>query len=144
MSSRQYLSRKWRGAVSLSCRWGLVVAVSLSLGAHWAFLQAVAWTGMIVSYSREASFTEALSKTFDGRHPCRMCRMIQKGRADEKKQEGQQTKPGSKQEPGLAWKSFDFDFSRETERVAASDARAEARREEPPKPRPRKRVFNFV
>ncbi len=144
MSSRRYRSHKWRIAVSRAGRWGIVVAVSLSLGAHWAFLQTVAWTGMMVSYSRDASFTEALSKTFDGQHPCCMCKMIQKGRADEKKQEGQQAKPGSKQELGLAWKFFDFDFSCETERVAASDARAEARREEPPKPRPRKSVFNFA
>ena len=144
MSSCRCLIHRWRIAVSRACRWGIVVAVCLSLGAHWAVLQTVAWTGMIVSYSRDASFTEALSKTFDGQHPCCMCKMIQKGRAEETKQEGQQAKPGSKQEPGIAWKIFDFDFSCESERVASSDETAEPRHEEPPKPRPRKSLPNFV
>jgi len=99
---------------------------------------------MIVSYSRDASFTEAFSKTFDGQHPCCMCKMIQKGRAEEKKQEGQQAKPGSKQELALAWELLEFDFSCETERVPASDSEAEIRREEPPKPRPRNWLFNFA
>lgn len=144
MNFRRHPSHKWRIAASRACRWGIVAAVCLSLGAHWAFLQTAAWTGMIVSYSRDASLTEALSKTFDGQHPCCLCKMIQKGRADDNKQAGQQAKPRSKQEPGLAWKFFDFNFFRATERVAASDAMAEARREEPPKPRPRKPVFNFA
>ena len=99
---------------------------------------------MIVSYSRDGSFTEALSKTFDGQHPCCMCKMIQKGRADEKKQESQQAKPGSKQELGLVWQFFEFNFSCEIERVATSYAKAEPRREEPPKPRPRNSPSNSV
>ncbi|MFO1476430.1 MAG: hypothetical protein U1F98_07250 [Verrucomicrobiota bacterium] len=99
---------------------------------------------MIVSYCHDGSFAEALSKTFDGQHPCCMCKMIQKGRAEEKTQEGQQAKPGSKQELGIAWKIFDFDFSCDIERVASPDDTAEPRREEPPKPRPRKSLPNFV
>ena len=63
----------------------VVLTLTLSLGAHWAILQTVAWTGMIVSYSRDATFTEALSKTFDGRHPCKLCKFVKEGQQSEKK-----------------------------------------------------------
>lgn len=115
----------------------LVLALTLSLGLHWALMQTVAWTGMIISYSRDGSFTEAVSKTFDGQHPCCLCKMIQKGQAEEKKQEGQQVKPGSKLELGLVWNSSEFDFTCEQERIPSSDSDAPSRREAPPKPRPR-------
>ena len=48
----------------------------LTLGLHWTLLQTIAWTGMIVSYSRNASLTEAVSKTFDGKHLCKMSKAI--------------------------------------------------------------------
>jgi len=109
----------------------------LSLGLHWAVLQTVAWTGMIVSYSRGASLREAVSKTFDGQHPCCLCKAIQKGRADEQKQGQGQVKPGSKLELGLLWQAPVFDFACPSEPVPAHDAHAPARRDAPPKPRPR-------
>ncbi|NOS72314.1 MAG: hypothetical protein HOP33_20615 [Verrucomicrobia bacterium] len=115
----------------------LVLALTLSLGLHWALMQTVAWTGMIISYSRDGSFTEAVSKTFDGQHPCCLCKVIQKGRAEEKKQEGQPVKPGSKLELGLVWSCSAFDFACEQERIPSFDLDAVSRREEPPKPRPR-------
>ncbi len=40
-----------------------VLVLVLSLGLHWAFLQTVAWTGMILSYSQENSLREAISMT---------------------------------------------------------------------------------
>ncbi len=99
---------------------------------------------MIVSYSRDASLSEAVSKTFDGQHPCGLCKVIQKGKAEQKQQEKQHAKPGSKQELGLVWEFTDFDFACEHERVAAADRKAAARREEPPKPRPRISRYSFV
>jgi hypothetical protein len=67
----------------------LLIALALagSIGLHWAFLQAVAWTGMIVSYSQAAPLSEAMQKTFDGRHPCKLCRQIAKEKQSEKKSE---------------------------------------------------------
>ena len=44
-------------------------ALILAVGAHWAVLQSVAWTGMVISYSQNAPLTEALQKTFDGDYP---------------------------------------------------------------------------
>lgn len=52
-------------------------------GGHWAVLQSVAWTGMIIEYSRNASLGTALSQTFSGKAPCRMCRTIEEGRQKE-------------------------------------------------------------
>ncbi len=109
----------------------------LSLGLHWAVLQTIAWTGMIVKYSRDASFTEAVSKTFDGEHPCKLCLAIEKGRADEKKQEQDQARSGAKLDPGLIWQPVAFYFDGAHARIPNFDVCAPARLEPPPKPRPR-------
>lgn len=61
------------------CRACILLALVLSLGLHWTVLQSAAWVGMIVSYSQEGSLGEALEKTFDGEHPCELCRMIDRG-----------------------------------------------------------------
>jgi len=63
----------------------LVLALSFSLGAHWAFLQVVAWAGMLISYSQTSGFIAGVSATFDGKHPCPLCLVVQKGRQDEQK-----------------------------------------------------------
>jgi hypothetical protein len=116
-------------------RFATVVVLVLSLGLHWALLQTVAWTGMMVNYSRHASFTEAVSKTFDGKHPCCLCKAIQKGRAGEKNQE--RVKPVSKLDLGPIWQGAQFDFRCAHEPIFSTDAAAAAGNNEPPKPRPR-------
>ena len=68
-----------------------VLVLVLTLGLHWALLQTVAWTGMIIAYSQEDSLSTAISKTFDGQHPCPMCKAIKQGRAEEKKQDQQKS-----------------------------------------------------
>ena len=60
----------------------VVTAVIFSIGLHWNFLQVVAWTGMLVRYSQDASLSEAVEKTFDGQHPCCMCKAIEQARAE--------------------------------------------------------------
>jgi hypothetical protein len=119
-------------------RFTTVLVLVLSLGLHWALLQTVAWTGMIISYSRDASFSEAVSKTFDGEHPCPMCKVIKKARAEEKdQQQKQQVKPGSKMDLGLVWQCTPFHFSSEREKISSPNTDASIRSYEPPKPRPR-------
>ena len=57
-----------------------------SIGAQWAVLQSAAWVGMAVSYSlKERSVTQGLSQTFDGRHPCALCKVVTKSKQTEKK-----------------------------------------------------------
>ena len=62
-----------------------LLAVLLAIGGHWLVLQSVAWTRMVIAYSRDASLAEAVGKTFDGKHPCSMCLKIQEGRRQEKR-----------------------------------------------------------
>ena len=64
------------------CRACILLALVLSLGLHWTVLQSAAWVSMIVSYSQEGSLSEALEKTFDGEHPCELCRMIDRGTSE--------------------------------------------------------------
>jgi hypothetical protein len=52
-------------------------------GGHWAVLQTVAWTGMVVEYSKGSSLVAALTKTFSGKAPCKMCTAIDAGKQKE-------------------------------------------------------------
>ena len=65
----------------------LVMALALFLGAggHWAMLQGVAWATMVKDFSKTGSLTEAVGKTFDGKHPCAMCKKLSSARASEEK-----------------------------------------------------------
>src|SRR6266478_3599670 len=72
----------------------LVITLSCSLGLHWAILQSVAWVGMAVTFSQSATLMESLEKTFDGKHPCSLCKIVVEGKKSEKKQQAQ--KPPAK------------------------------------------------
>ena len=109
----------------------------LTLGLHWAVLQSVAWAAMIVDYSRDGTFTEAVAMTFDGKHPCCLCKAIKKARAGEKQQNGEPSKSGTKLEPGLLWEAPLDLFAPAPPRAFFADASADPRRDPPPKPRPR-------
>ena len=63
----------------------LAVAVCASLGLHWAALQTVAWTQMLVKYSQHEALGVAVKKTFDGEHPCGLCLLVKRGWSEEKK-----------------------------------------------------------
>ncbi len=58
----------------------LVGAICLSLGMHWALLQGIAWTGMLISFARQGAVIEAVQKTFDGQHGCALCHKVKEGR----------------------------------------------------------------
>lgn len=64
-------------------KWLVVLALILSIGGHWAFLQSVAWVGMAMSYSKNASLCQALEKTFDGHHLCKLCKIVRAGKKAE-------------------------------------------------------------
>jgi hypothetical protein len=63
----------------------MLVALLAASGAHWAALQSVAWTTMLAKNLQSASVSAALEKTFDGRHPCPLCKAIAAGKSAEKK-----------------------------------------------------------
>ncbi len=56
----------------------LVLALAGAANLHLPMLQVVAWTGMLASYSQDRSMAEAVEMTFDGEHPCPMCKAIKK------------------------------------------------------------------
>ena len=64
----------------------VVLALVCSIGLHWAVLQSVAWVGMIVSYSQQGNLHEAIARTFDGKHPCQLCKIVNEGQKAEKSQ----------------------------------------------------------
>lgn len=58
----------------------VVGAICLSLGMHWALLQGIAWTGMLISFASKGTVIEAVQKTFDGQHGCALCHKVKEGR----------------------------------------------------------------
>lgn len=50
----------------------------LAVGGHLVVLQIAAWSGMLVRNARESTVMEAVIKTFDGRHPCSLCQLVEK------------------------------------------------------------------
>ena len=68
-------------------KWLVVAALVSTTGAHWAVLQTVAWTTMLANNLCHQSLTEAVTQTFDGHHPCPLCKAIAAAKKSEKKSE---------------------------------------------------------
>lgn len=65
----------------------MVLALVIVTGGHWVLLQSAAWMGMIYNYSDRSTVVEAIDKTFSGKFPCRLCKLVRAGKAAEKKHE---------------------------------------------------------
>jgi hypothetical protein len=63
----------------------VVFALVATLCAHWALLQTVAWTTMLADNLQSRSLHDAMSMTFDGRHPCPICKAIAAAKKSEHK-----------------------------------------------------------
>jgi hypothetical protein len=63
----------------------VIITLVAMLGAHWAALQTVAWTTMLAQNLQSSSVNDALTKTFDGQHPCCLCKAIAAGKKSEQK-----------------------------------------------------------
>ncbi len=115
----------------------LAAALGLS-GGHWMLLQSVAWAGMIVEYSRHAPLQTALEETFDGKHPCPMCRMIESGRQSSQPQQLQIQSAVVPDADVLFTKTLVFDGDPLAAPVIATvGAIPSARSDPPPVPPPR-------
>jgi len=66
-------------------RYFLLGILFVSLNGHLALLQTLAWGNMLVSYSQQASLAEAAKKTFDGEHPCSLCKVVRETKKQEQK-----------------------------------------------------------
>ena len=66
-------------------RFLVVLALIAVTGLHWAALQTAAWAAMLAGNLQTCSFTRAVSQTFDGKHPCPLCKAIAAQRKSEQK-----------------------------------------------------------
>ncbi len=74
----------------------LLAAFTLA-GGHWAALQTVAKATMLYRYAqRSGSLAVAATETFDGEHPCELCRQIAEAKSREHRETP--TAPGLKQD----------------------------------------------
>ncbi len=116
-------------------KFAVILSLVTMLSAHWLVLQSIAWTSMLAGNLRSAPFREAVVKTFDGKHPCSLCKAIDAGRKSEQKKEftGQTCKL---EFPPAADNSI-FIASLHFPTVPQSDAFRAARPLRPPTPPPR-------
>jgi hypothetical protein len=70
-----------------------IFALCCAIGLHWIALQSLAWTTMIVDYSKRAPLRQAITQTFDGAHPCALCHAVNTGKNSEKKSDLQSSTP---------------------------------------------------
>ena len=63
----------------------LIGTLFVSLGGHLVLLQTLAWGNMLMSFSRTESITEAAKMTFDGEHPCELCKAVKQTKKEEEK-----------------------------------------------------------
>jgi hypothetical protein len=70
-----------------------IFALCCAIGLHWVALQSVAWTTMLVEYSKRAPLHQAIKQTFDGAHPCSLCHAVAAGKNSEKKSDLQPATP---------------------------------------------------
>src|SRR6266571_8931558 len=70
-----------------------IIALCCAIGLHWIALQSLAWTAMIIDYSKRAPICQAITQTFDGAHPCSLCHVVNTGKNSEKKSDLQSAAP---------------------------------------------------
>jgi hypothetical protein len=70
-----------------------IFALCCAIGLHWLTLQSIAWTSMIIDYSKRGTLCQAIAQTFDGAHPCSLCRVVSKANSTEKKSDLQAPTP---------------------------------------------------
>jgi hypothetical protein len=62
-------------------------ALFVMMGGQWLTLQSVAWTRMLVEFSKTDSLRQAIEKTFDGEHPCKLCLSVREGRQQQQREQ---------------------------------------------------------
>jgi hypothetical protein len=66
-------------------RYLLMATLLVSIGGHLALLQTVAWVNMLVNFSHQAPLSIAVAHTFDGDHPCALCKVVDQSKKQEDK-----------------------------------------------------------
>ena len=115
----------------------LILGLIASLGWHRGVLQSAAWVGMVVQYSQDGSMAEALEKTFDGQHPCRLCLTLREHQGSDPDTEAQRVAGVPKLDPAHPWQAFELEFLPTVTGVPGALFLGQARLEPPPTPPPR-------
>jgi hypothetical protein len=84
----------------------MVFALCCAIGLHWIALQSLAWTTMLIQYSKCARLGQAIEQTFNGARPCSLCHVVNKGVASERKSSAQS--PVSKIDITCVVRTFQF------------------------------------
>jgi hypothetical protein len=128
-------------AIQFYTRLFLVLLAALSVGLHWGAVQLVGWASMTLEYSRTVPLSDALEMTFDGKHPCKLCKLVAK--------EGPLSENDEKQAPGKKFELKSLVATLWPEEIPLAlcsdrsspwtgpDARARSKRDRPPLPPPR-------
>lgn len=116
----------------------ICLAMFSVMGGHWAILQVVAWSKMIVAYSQDTrSVTSGIQRTFSGEFPCEMCKSIAEAR---KKQDKEPAATVTARKIEILAISFPRAVTRPVPRPyaypATADSRVASRRDPPPTPVP--------
>ena len=79
----------------------LAIALVLLMQGPAMLVQEVAWVNMLVTYTQERGLKRGVIETFDGEHPCEMCKAAEKLRQHSDDPE----EPAAPQQarPSLAW-----------------------------------------
>ena len=117
-------------------RKALLIAMLVAIaGGNWCALQSLAWMTMLAGNLRMDSFTAAVERTFDGKHPCPLCKAIAAGKKSEEKKE--YAAPFTRLEfPPLPGR-FVMDAPERFPRLPLIDRFSRTLRTQPPTPPPR-------
>lgn len=113
----------------------LILVLLAGTGAHWGALQSVAWTRMLAGNLRTTSLVDAVVRTFDGQHPCSLCKVIASAKKTEKRMEFPQ--PLTKLEFPLTAQSLLLVVPLRFQFVRMSNELVESLSQQPPTPPPR-------
>jgi hypothetical protein len=92
---------------------------------------------MLVNYSRQTTWAQAVSMTFDGKHPCQLCQAIQEGKAKEREKTKDGFEPEKELKLGLPPGSFRLIHPPIPGVTAQPGTFPPSRKEPPPSPPPR-------
>lgn len=80
----------------------LAVSLLLLMQGPAVLLQEVAWVNMLISYSQEGGLRRGVIETFDGAHPCGLCKTVEKMRQQNDEDPSEPAAPKSSR-PSLVW-----------------------------------------
>jgi hypothetical protein len=69
----------------------MVFSLICAISGPWTVLQCFAWARMAVDFAKDSNISQALAKTFDGKHPCRLCKLVEEGKKSSKATEAPST-----------------------------------------------------